>query len=83
MFLQRLHLPHKHLYYDLDKDDKRLTQEIRTGINYQLLTNDEDITLQALIPLNNELQIHIYKIKKYISLKLFQLLALQKLLDLV
>jgi murein DD-endopeptidase MepM/ murein hydrolase activator NlpD len=80
MFLQRLHLPHKHLYYDLDKDDKRLTQEIRTGINYQLLTNDEDITLQALIPLNNELQIHIYKKNKIYKFEIIPIISTTKTL---
>jgi murein DD-endopeptidase MepM/ murein hydrolase activator NlpD len=61
MFLQRLHLPNKYLYYEIDKDDQRLTGEMRAGIGYQLLTNDEDDVLQALLPLNDELQIHIYK----------------------
>jgi murein DD-endopeptidase MepM/ murein hydrolase activator NlpD len=79
MFLQRLHLPHKHLYYDLDKDDKRLTKEIRAGINYQLLT-DNNIVLQALLPLNNELQIHIYKKNNIYKFEIIPIISTTKTL---
>ena len=79
MFLQRLHLPHKHLYYDLDKDDKRLTKEIRAGINYQLLRNN-NIILQALLPLNNELQIHIYKKNKIYKFEIIPIISTTKTL---
>lgn len=61
VFLQRQHLPIKKLYYDLDKDDQRLTEEMRAGINCQILRDENQNILQTLLPLNDELQIHIYK----------------------
>ena len=62
MFLEKHKLPIRPLYYDLDVDDQRLTEEMRTGIHCQILRdkNNKSI-LQALLPLNDELQIHIYK----------------------
>ncbi len=64
MFLKRLGLPSKSLYYNLDKEDQRLTEDIRNGVHYQLLIDDKNKTIeQALIPLNDELQIHLYKTK--------------------
>ena len=61
MFLDRHDLPVKPLYYNLDKDDQILTQEMRAGINYQILRDDDKIIKQMLLPLNDELQIHIYR----------------------
>ncbi|MFA6760954.1 MAG: peptidoglycan DD-metalloendopeptidase family protein [Sulfuricurvum sp.] len=59
-FLENYSLPTKELYYDLDKEDKIATEDIMRGVNYQLLVDDTSKVLQALIPLNDELQIHIY-----------------------
>jgi len=65
MFLQRLGLPQRSLYYNLDKEDQKMTEDIRSGVNYQILYNDKnDEVEQILIPINDELQIHIYKDKK-------------------
>lgn len=61
-FLQRIKLPTKILYYELEKDDQRLTEEMHTGVNYQILENDKAEIEQILLPLNDELQIHIYKL---------------------
>ncbi len=64
-FLARLGLPQKSLYYTLDKEDQKMTEDIRSGVNYQILYNDKsDDIEQILIPINDELQIHIYKDKK-------------------
>jgi len=63
VFLERIKLPTKQLYYNLDKDDQRLTEEMRTGVNYQILRGDDGKIEQVLLPLNDELQIHIYKDK--------------------
>jgi len=62
-FLERQHLPLKKLYYNLDKDDQRLTEEMRSGVHYQLVRNKDGKIEQALLPLNDELQIHIYQDK--------------------
>ncbi len=60
-FLQKEKLPIKGLYYNLDKDDQRLTEEMRAGVHYQILKDNNDEIKQILLPLNDELQIHIYK----------------------
>jgi len=64
LFLERNNLPVKELYYNLDKDDQRLTEELRSGVHYQVLTDDNKTIEQLLLPLNDELQIHIYKDKE-------------------
>lgn len=60
-FLERNALPLRELYYNLDKDDQVLTEEMRAGINCQMLRDKEQKILQALLPLNDELQIHLVK----------------------
>jgi len=60
-FLENNNLPMKELYYNLDKDDQRLTEEMRAGIHYQVSRNEDGSIDQILLALNDELQIHIYK----------------------
>lgn len=61
VFLEKNSLPIKPLYYNLDKDDQRLTEEMRSGMHYQILRDTNKTIEQVLLPLNDELQIHIYK----------------------
>ena len=61
VFLEKNKLPLKELYYNLDKDDQKLTEEIRSGVNCQILKDANNTIEQVLIPMNDELQIHIYK----------------------
>jgi len=63
LFLQNHNLPVRDLYYNLDKDDQRLTEEMRAGVHYQILKDKNGTIEQILLPLNDELQIHIYKEK--------------------
>jgi len=63
IFLEKNNLPTRDLYYNLDKDDQRLTEEMRTGVHYQILRDNNGTIEQILLPLNDELQIHIYKQK--------------------
>ena len=63
VFLEKNKLPLGSLYYNLDKDDQRLTEEMRTGINYQVLRASNGDIEQILLPLNDELQIHLFKKK--------------------
>ena len=65
IFLEKNNLPLKELYYGLDKDDQRLTEEMRTGVHYQILKDSNGTIEQILLPLNDELQIHIYKDKQH------------------
>lgn len=64
VFLEKLDLPVRELYYNLDKDDQRLTEEMRTGVHYQILKDNNNQIQQILLPLNDELQIHIYQADK-------------------
>ena len=61
VFLEKKKLPLKQLYYNLDKDDQRLTEEMISGANCQILKDSQGNIEQILLPLNDELQIHIYK----------------------
>lgn len=49
------------LYYNLPSGDKELTAEINAGIEYQVLKNSQGELIQALIPIDEEVQIHIYR----------------------
>ena len=59
-FLEDYHIPLK-LYYDLPAEDKELTAEIYAGVEYQVLKTKDDKLLQALIPIGEDIQIHIYE----------------------
>ncbi len=61
VFLEKQKLPLGALYYNLDKDDQRLTEEMRAGISYQILRAKNGEVEQILLPLNDELQIHLFK----------------------
>ena len=63
VFLEKHKLPIRPLYYNLDKDDQQLTEEMRAGVHYQILKDTNQTIEQILLPLNDELQIHIYKKK--------------------
>ncbi len=58
-FLEQHDIPQS-LYWDLDKEDKELCEEIRAGVPYYTMYDDNRTTIeQVLIPLNEELQIHL------------------------
>ena len=61
VFLENHNLPIRTLYYNLDKDDQRLTEEMRAGAHCQILKDSHGTIEQVLLPLNDELQVHIYK----------------------
>ena len=62
-FLEKHKLPLS-LYYNLDREDQKLTEEIYSGTRYETMTDQNNTLYQALIPINEALQIHIYKNKK-------------------
>ena len=62
-FLEKNNLPLKTLYYNLDEDEQQLTEEIYSGVHYQISKDENEKPTQIFIPLNDELQIHIYKYK--------------------
>ncbi len=53
------------IYWNLDKEAKELCEEIRAGAPYYTMTDDNGTTIeQVLIPVNEELQIHLVKTKE-------------------
>lgn len=61
-FLQRNSIPIA-LYYNLDREDQELASEIASRTKYQILKDGNGHIEQVLIPISDELQIHIYKSK--------------------
>ena len=60
-FLERYKLPLRPLYYNLDKEDQKLTEEIFAGTRCELLLDENRVLIQALIPINEALQLQIYQ----------------------
>lgn len=58
-FLERKKLPLS-LYYNLDKEDQTLTEDIPYNANCQMVLSNKNIIRQILIPVNDELQLQIY-----------------------
>lgn len=77
-FLEEQKLPTKALYYDLDNDDQILTQEIRAGVHYQISKDSNGSIEQILLPLNDEVQIHIYKSKNDYSFEIIPIICIEK-----
>ncbi|MCR8710428.1 peptidoglycan DD-metalloendopeptidase family protein [Aliarcobacter butzleri] len=59
-FLEKHSVPLK-LYYDLDGEDQELCSEIQTNNRFYLYTEDNGALNQVLIPISEDIQIHIYK----------------------
>jgi murein DD-endopeptidase MepM/ murein hydrolase activator NlpD len=59
-FLQENMLPLK-LYYDMDDEDEKISSDIRANTVCSILRDEDYEIRQALIPLNEELQLHIYR----------------------
>lgn len=59
-FLEKNQLPAS-IYYTLDKEEQELAAEIIAGSKYQVLRNDNKELEQVLIPIGEELQMHILK----------------------
>ncbi len=57
-FLQENMIPLK-LYYELDSEDEKLLADIRVNTLYQVLKDDNGKIEQVLLPLNDELELHI------------------------
>ena len=63
-FFDKNHID-KDVYFSLSKTDKELCSEIYAGVKYQVLYDDENHLSQALIPISEEMQIHIFKDAKH------------------
>lgn len=49
------------LYYNLDGEDQEIVAEIQSNTRFHVLKGEEDAILQILIPVSDELQVHIIK----------------------
>lgn len=61
-FLEKNKLPLS-IYYDLDKEDQELATEIMSDVKFQMLKDDNGKLEQVLIPIGEELQLHLIKEK--------------------
>ncbi|MCD8478661.1 MAG: hypothetical protein LRY68_13015 [Sulfurospirillum sp.] len=59
-FLEKNNLPLS-IYYTLDKEEQELAAEIVAGVKYQVLKSEENQLEQVLIPIGEELQMHLKK----------------------
>lgn len=59
-FLEKYSISQK-LYFDLEKEDKELCSEITADSYYYLIENDDGSLAQVLIPISEEIQLHLYK----------------------
>lgn len=59
-FMQENMLPLK-LYYEMDVEDEKLSADIRANTICHILRDEEYDVRQVLIPLNEELQLHIFR----------------------
>ena len=62
-FLDKYKISQK-LYFDLEKEDKELCSEITADKDYYLYTDDDGKLNQVLIPVSDEIQLHIYIVFK-------------------
>ena len=62
-FFDKHNIPQK-VYFDLSKNDKEVCSEINAGVEFQVLYDEKDRLEQALIPISEEMQIHIAKNSK-------------------
>ena len=59
-FLEKNHLPSS-IYYSLDKEEQELAAEIVAGVKYYVLRSESHQLEQVLIPIGEELQMHLKK----------------------
>lgn len=76
-FLNSRNLPAS-LFYDLDDRDKTLMQEINSGLTFDILQDENNITQQVLIPIGEELQVHIYQSDNRYHLKIIPIIYTKK-----
>ncbi len=58
VFLENQLLPQS-IYYEMDSEDQKLAEEIRAGFSCQMLLDDNDTIEQILVPISEELQLHV------------------------
>ena len=61
-FFKKHNIP-SYLYYNLDSQDKELANEIRAGVKYFAIFDKNSTLSHLLVPVNEELQIHLAREK--------------------
>lgn len=61
-FLEKYSIPQS-LYFELEKEDRELCSEITAGNYFYLMENEDGTLNQVLIPVSEEIQLHVYKDK--------------------
>jgi len=77
-FLQNHNLPLKSLYYNLNTSNQQAVDEIHKGAHYQILEDNNGTVEQVLIPISDELQIHIAKDKNTTIFELIPIVSVTK-----
>jgi len=77
-FLQNHDLPLKPLYYNLNTSNQQAVDEIHKGVHYQILEDSNGSVEQVLIPISDELQIHIIKDKNSTTFELIPIISVTK-----
>ncbi len=62
-FFDKHNIP-QDIYFNLSKTDKELCSEIYAGVLFQMMFNENHKLTQALIPISEEMQIHLFKDEK-------------------
>ena len=74
-FLEKYELPRKELLNEIDDDNHKLIEEIRAGFNCQMILDENKKIEQVLIPINDELQIHIFKTTKSYKFEIIPIIS--------
>jgi len=59
-FFEKHQIP-KDVYFNLSKTDKELCSEIYAGVEFQIMYSEDNKIEQALIPISEQMQIHVFK----------------------
>lgn len=76
-FFQKYNIPTS-VYYNLSPKDRELTSEVYAGVSYYTLLDDSGELLQALIPIGDGMQIHIFKRDGEFALDFTPLIAFEQ-----
>lgn len=76
-FFEKNSIPLK-VYYDLPREDKELADEIVSGNTFYTLYDEEGKLLQALIPINESSQLHIYQQDSTYGMRAIPIVSLQR-----
>lgn len=76
-YLQQQQLPQS-IYYGADIEDQKLTEDIRAMVHCYMLEDANHTILQLLIPITDELQLHIFKQKQHYSLEAIPIIYSRK-----